>query len=218
MNKQIAKIDELIGWFDANEAPENISVVFLAMVDANVDDTEAKDNDTRQVTIKSMMEGFDDEICGLLVNKMIDLPVLRQVFDEALKTLDSTPNYVDFVKWREKKKYDNPYEPMTLPTVDELKPIEGEPVEHIKKLQEFCEWISAKQSRNMTMLLLAKDELNSAKTTMAMGYAPEIVTMLAKEMQENYNFLQVVIASMFALDQNASFEEYSEWKEYSKKK
>ncbi len=218
MNKQIAKIDELIEWFDTNEAPENISVVFLAMVDEDAENADAKEADTRQVTIKSMMEGFDDEICDLLVNKMIDLPVLRQVFDEALKTLDATPNYVDFVKWREKKKYDNPYEPIVLPTEDDLRPKEGEPIEHIKKLQEFCGWISEKQSRNLTMLLLAKDELNSPKTTMAMGYAPEIVTMLSREMQENYNFLQVVIASMYVLDQKASFEEYSEWKEFSKKK
>ncbi len=218
MNKQIAKIDELIEWFDTNEAPENISVVFLAMVDADADNAEANQADTRQVTIKSMMEGFDDEICDLLVNKMIDLPVLRQVFDEALKTLDATPNYVDFVKWREKKKYDNPYDQIVLPTEEDLRPKEGEPVEHIKKLQAFCEWISEKQSRNLTMLLLAKDELNSPKTTMAMGYAPEIVTMLSREMQENYNFLQVVIASMYVLDQKASFEEYSEWKEFSKKK
>lgn len=210
MNKQLTKIDELISWCETN-APEDACIILMAMADMPVAvETEGK-SANRQVEIKTYIEGFDESISEMLVRKMIAIPLLRQVFVEALSQEGVSVDVNAFLKWREKNKYDLHFEPIELPGAEQPV-LEGEPQEYIQKIQEFCVWMNAKPSRNITMLVLAQDDLNSEKTTFAMGFAPDLSIMLAKELKENYGFRQVMESAIYALETRASYEEFLAWK------
>ena len=217
MNKQIAKIEEYIAWYETQELPEEACVLFIAMFDEQQAESDTA-LDMRKVEIRAHIEGFDEELSSMLVRKMIDVPLLKQVFLESFQQIGLVLPYEDFLKWRQKNKYDQAFELFVLPNAAELAALDGEAAAYVKHTQEFCEWMSAKPSRNLSLLLLVQDELNSPKTTFAMGYAPEIATMIAKEMKENYPLIQVVEAALFMLDQQVSAEEFAAWKDYLKKK
>ena len=144
--------------------------------------------DERALEVKTYVDGYDAEISKMLVRKMHDIPLLVQVFNEALFQVGVKLDYDNFLKWREKNKYDNQFEPFDLETSgsDEEVSENAEPEEYIKKVQEFSVWMNEKPSRNMTLLLLAQDQLNSPKTTFAMGFAPDISNLVANELKENY--------------------------------
>ncbi len=217
MNKQIAKIEEYIAWYDTQELSEEACVLFIAMFDDPKVEADAT-QEVRKVEIRSHVEGYDEELSRMLVRKMIDVPLLKQVFLESLQQVDVSLAYDDFLKWRQRSKYDQIFPLAELPDAAALEVKEGETAAYVKQTQEFCEWMSAKPSRNLSLLLLVQDELNSPKTTFAMGYPPEIATMIAKELKENYPLIQVIEAAMFMLDQQATVEEFAAWKDYLKKK
>lgn len=215
MNKQLNKIDELISWLEGN-APEDACVLLLAMSD--VASTEAAEGNAtdRRVEIKSFIEGYDEDLSLMLVHKMISIPLLRQVFAEALGQQGVKIDAAALLKWRDKNKYDLKFEQVELPTEDQPT-LEGEPAEYIRQIQDFCVWMSEKPSRNLTLLLLAQDELNSAKTTFAMGFAPDIAILLDREMKENYGFRTVVESALYCLETRAGFAEFMAWKDSLKK-
>ena len=107
MNKQIAKIDELLNWLEAN-APEDACIVFLAMFDNQSNDTSSTE---RKLDVKTYIDGYDQAISAMLVRKMHDIPLLLQVFNEALAQVGVKPDIEALLKWREKNKYDNKFEP-----------------------------------------------------------------------------------------------------------
>ena len=216
MNKQLQKIDETIQWLE-NNAPEDACVMIMAMAEDSATEP-AENNQTadRKVELKTYIEGYDPMISEMLVKKMIAIPLLKQVFTEALNNVNVVPDYIAFDKWREKNKYDSAFDPLDL-SEESLKPIEGEVAPYIKQVQDFCLWMNAKPSRNMTVLALADDELNSEKTTFAMGFAPDMTVMLVKEMTDNYGFRSVLESAMFGIDRQASYEEYTAWKDSLKK-
>ena len=180
MNKQLNKIDELITWLEQN-APEDACVLLLAMSESAEAEPDAQQ---RKLDVKTYIDGYDETISEMLVKKMVLIPLLKQVFAEAMFQVDAKVDIEAFLKWREKNKYDNKFDPIDLdPTIIHE---EGEtqteneaqdPQEYIKKIQDFCVWMNEKPSRNLTLLLLAQDELNSEKTTFAMGFAPDISSL-----------------------------------------
>lgn len=217
MNKQLIKIDETIEWLEAN-ASENACVVLMAMADTDIEDgTVAAESLLKSVELKTLIEGYDEDLYLMLVKKMVDVPLLKQVFTEALAHLDIKLEIEEFTKWRDKNKYDNPYKPFVVSEADN-EPVEGEPEEYILKVQEFCTWMSEKPSRNLTVLLLAMDDLNSAHTTFAMGYAPDMAIMVSKEIQDNYGFRTMMEYALYTIELEASYDEILDWKEYNKKK
>lgn len=215
MNKQLTKIDELITWLEGN-APEDACVLLMAMADTPVSDSVEGKAVERQVEIKTYIEGYDEDLSEMLIAKMIAIPLLRQVFSEALAEQEVVITPEALLKWRDKNKYDLKFELLDLPTEDQAT-IEGEPAEYIRKIQDFCVWMNAKPSRNLSLLMLAQDELNSAKTTFAMGFAPDLSVLIAKEMKDNYGFRTVVESAMYGLETKASFPEFMAWKESLKK-
>lgn len=215
MNKQLNKIDELISWLDGN-APEDACVLLLAMADLPPVETAEGNPGDRRVEIKSFIEGYDEDLSLMLIHKMISIPLLRQVFAEALGQQGVKIDASALLKWRDKNKYDLKFEPIELPA-EEQPTLEGEPAEYIRKVQDFCVWMNEKPSRNLTLLLLAQDELNSAKTTFAMGFAPDIAILIDREMKENYGFRTVVEAALYGLETRAGYAEFMAWKESLKK-
>ena len=215
MNKQINKIDEFINWLEQN-APDDACIIFLAMFENPA--VEQK-TDERALEVKTYVDGYDAEISKMLVRKMHDIPLLVQVFNEALFQVGVKLDYDNFLKWREKNKYDNQFDPFDLETSgsDEEVSENAEPEEYIKKVQEFSVWMNEKPSRNMTLLLLAQDQLNSPKTTFAMGFAPDISNLVANELKENYGLRSILESAMFAMEHKASFEEFQTWKDSLKK-
>lgn len=216
MNKQLTKIDELITWLETN-APEDACILLMAMADTPAPEPTEGKTAERQVEIKTFIEGYDEDISAMLVAKMIAIPLLRQVFAEALAEQHVTIDAEGLLKWREKNKYDLKFDLVELPAEDEPS-LEGEPAEYIRKIQEFCVWMNAKPSRNLSLLVLAQDELNSGKTTFAMGFAPDLAILIAKEMTENYGFRTVVESALYTLETRAGYPEFLAWKESLKKK
>ena len=213
MNKQLTKINELIDWLDAN-APEDACVMLLAMSEQPL--AEGQSAEERRMEMCTYMEGFDGDLADMLVKKFVAIPLLKQVFAEAVARLGVKIEPEMLQKWREKVKYDLKFDPIELPEAD-LPTLEGEPAEHIKRIQEFCLWMAEKPSRNLTLLVLAQDELNSPKTTFAMGFAPDIAVLLERQMKENYGLLTVAEAALYALETRAGYDEFMAWKDSRKK-
>ncbi|MEG1615657.1 MAG: hypothetical protein RR202_00720 [Bacteroidales bacterium] len=216
MNKQLAKIDETISWLEEN-APEDACVILMAMAENPSDDDHKSTVSEKSVEIKTYIEGYDEDLSGMLVKKMIQIPLLRQVLLEALGQVGVEPDFDGFLKWREKNKYDLKFEALDI-SESSVEPQEGEPEAYIRVIQEFCVWMNAKPSRNLTLLTLASDELNSERTTFAMGFAPDLSVMLAKELQENYGFRNIMESALIGLEAAATYEEYAAWKDFMKKK
>ncbi len=221
MNKQLNKIDELITWLEQN-APEDACVILLAMSENQESDPAAAE---RKLDVKTYIDGYDQAISEMLVKKMILIPLLKQVFVEALFQVDVKIDTEDFLKWREKNKYDNKFEPLDLEApAEEGEEEEGgeakeapQPEEYIRRIQEFCVWMNEKPSRNLTLILLAQDELDSEKTTFAMGFAPDISSLVGNEMKENYGLRVIVEGAIMAVEAKASYPEFLEWKKTLKK-
>ena len=218
MNKQLNKIDETISWLE-NNAPEDACVILMSMSeDVSSENEEAKTDTTeKKVELKTYIEGYDEDLNAMLIKKMIMIPLLHQVFVEALGQAGVKIDVENFLKWREKNKYDLKFDLLDL-SQEPGETLPGEPEEYIKVIQDFCIWMNEKPSRNLTLLTLAWDELNSGKTTFAMGFAPDLAIMLAKEMQDNYGFKRVVESAIYGLEAQTTFEEFEAWKEYLKKK
>ncbi|MEG0950006.1 MAG: hypothetical protein RR212_12860 [Bacteroidales bacterium] len=215
MNKQLTKIDELINWLDTN-APEDACVLLLAMADMPPAESADGTPGERRVEIKSFIEGYDEDLSAMLINKMISIPLLQQVFVEALGQQGVQIDTEALLKWRDKNKYDLKFDLLDLPTED-TPTLEGEPAEYIRRVQDFCLWMNEKPSRNLTLLLLAQDELNSSKTTFAMGFAPDLSILLSKEMKDNYGFRTVVESALYGMETRAGFAEFMAWKDSLKK-
>jgi hypothetical protein len=213
MNKQLTKIDEMIDWLDAN-APEDACVVLLAMSEQPL--AEGQTADERRMETRSFMEGYDAALADMLVKKLTLIPLLKQIFTEALGRLGVKIEPEALLKWRDKVKYDLHFDLEELPT-EEQPTLPGEPEPYIAKMQEFAAWMSEKPSRNLTVLALAQDDLNSPRTTLAMGFAPDLVVLLEREMRENYGLQTVVEAALYTLETRAGYEEYTAWKEGKKK-
>lgn len=214
MNKQLNKIEETIAWLEAN-APEDACVILMSMAaDASSSDSEANE---KKVELKTYIEGYDEDLSAMLIKKMIAIPLLRQVLAEAFSQGGGELDTEAFLKWREKNKYDMKFELLDL-SGEPGETLPGEAEEYIRVIQEFCVWMSEKPSRNLTMLTLAWDELNSEKTTFAMGFAPDLSIMLAREIQENYEFRQIVESALYGIEAQASYPELKAWKESLKKK
>lgn len=215
MNKQLTKIDEMIAWLDEN-APEDACILLMAMADVPAENAEGAETTDRAVQIKSLIEGYDEDLANMLIRKMVAIPLLRQVFTEALAQNGVKPEPQLLLKWREKNKYDLKFDPIVLPQEDEPAG-EGEPAEYIRRIQEFCMWMNEKPSRNLTLLMLAQDEQNSPKTTFAMGFAPDLSILLAKEMKDNYGFRTVAESALYGLETSAGFAEFMAWRDSLKK-
>ncbi|MDO5570493.1 MAG: hypothetical protein Q4F97_03385 [Bacteroidales bacterium] len=214
MNKQIQKIDETIAWLEAN-APEDACVILMAIADVNKTDEKTSDG-LKKVELKTYIDGYDQDLSEMLIKKMVDIPLLKQVFSEALAAAGRKIDFTDYDKWKDKNKYDLKFEPLDLDAF-KCETLEGEPAEYIKVIQDFCIWMNAKPSRNLNLLVLASDELNSEKTTFAMGFAPDLVVMLTKEFESNYGFINIAESAFYALDRNASYEEYLAYRDSLKK-
>lgn len=226
MNKQLTKIDETVSWLEEN-APEDACVILMSMAEAPVEaDLSGKDatkeenkeavKEEKKVELKTYIEGYEEDLIGMLIKKMIMVPLLRQVFAEALGQVGVKTDFEGFAKWREKNKYNNKFDILDLS--ENLDPVEGEPEPYIRVIQDFCVWMNEKPSRNLTLLTLAWDELNSERTTFAMGFAPDIAIMLAKEMTDNYSFRVIVETALYGIEFAATPEEVKAWKDTLKKK
>lgn len=214
MNKQLNKIEETIAWLEAN-APEDACVILMSMAaDGSSSDSEANE---KKVELKTYIEGYDEDLSVMLIKKMIAIPLLRQVLAEAFAQGGGELDTDAFLKWRDKNKYDTKFELLDL-SGEPGETVQGEAQEYIRVIQDFCVWMSEKPSRNLTLLTLAWDELNSEKTTFAMGFAPDLSIMLAREIQENYEFRQIVESALYGIENHASYPEFKAWKESLKKK
>ncbi len=225
MNKQLIKIDDTIKWLEANVS-EDSCVLIMAMAeetepkreesDEASDESADADSYARKVELKTFIEGYDEDLSIMLAKKMVLIPLFSEIFTDALSKLNISIDLDSFDKWRAKNKYDNHFDVLDI-NEDSVKPIEGDIQEYVKVMQEFCVWMNAKPSRNLTLLAFADDDLNSEKTTFAMGFPPDISIMLSKEFADNKGFCEVVESSIYAKEKGATFEEFKEWKKSIKK-
>ena len=148
---------------------------------------------------------------------MVAIPILHQIFIDALSRMNVNIDLDAFDKWREKNKYDGEKYEILKFDEESILPYEGEPEDYIKVIQEFCIWMNEKPSRNLTLLVFADDEINSVKTSFAMGDTHDFSIMLSKEFADNWGFCEFVESSIYAFDRGATFDEFKEWKKSLKK-
>ena len=168
MKKQWIKLEETRKWLESN-APEDASILIMGRADeANKKEEYEKQNFTRRVELKTFIEGDDDGISVMLAKKMVAIPILHQIFIDALSRMNVNIDLDAFDKWREKNKYDGEKYEILKFDEESILPYEGEPEDYIKVIQEFCIWMNEKHSRNLTLLVFADDEINSVITSFAM--------------------------------------------------
>ena len=71
MNKQILKIEETIDWLEKN-SPDDASIIIMAMSDLP-QDSETPIIEKRNVELKTFIQGYDEDISYMLVQKMINI-------------------------------------------------------------------------------------------------------------------------------------------------